>query len=162
MLVILWKCWWSWQRTQIRLRLCPVVCLCVLVCLRRWVCVGGIWRGREGLYLSTCHCHSYLGGHLALCLNGLWCLHLVSKGSDRSEGRNWETHWIHWYFDFVIVSSFLHYSSLCWERLTLRERHTQNTFSQLDTKAEVLSQLTELFNIVTARNFEIVIWQIKK
>lgn len=43
-----------------------------------------------------------------------------------------------------------------WEVL-YRERHIQNKFSQLDAKAEVLGQLIELFNIDTARKFEIVI-----
>lgn len=131
-----------------RLRSCTVVCVCVLML------VGGSWRERERLLLPR--------RHPTLCLNGLWCLYLVSKGSDKSEGRKWETYWTHWHFDFEIGSSCLHYNSLCLERFILRERHTQNKCSQLDTKAEVLRQLTELFNIGTARNFEIVIWQIRK
>lgn len=126
-----------------------------------FVCVGSICRGSERPRSSICHHCYYIRGTL-LCV---WMYYGVSvwlvKAQTIVRVGIGDT-WTHWHFDFVIGSSCLFYSSLCLERLLLREGNTQNTFSQLDIKAEVLCQLTELFDIGTARNFEIVIWQTRQ
>ena len=122
-------------------------CLCACVCVHTYVCWGQLEREREGNY-------HYLGG-IVLCLNGLRLRH------------KWE--WevgdildplVLWFCDWFSLPELQFHDWL--EKLILRKRHTQNKLSQLDTKAEVLSQLAELVNIGTARNLEIVTWQIIK
>lgn len=108
----------------VRMRVHAPVSVCVCTC------VGSIWRGREMAFQHM----PLLWGDTLLCLKGLQCLYLVSRGSNRSEGRNGETYWTQRHFDFVTGSSCLRYSSLCLESLIQRERHTWNKFSQLDTK----------------------------
>lgn len=128
-------------------------------CMCACVCVEGVWRGRERLLVSAYDYCYYIGGTL-LHLNGLQGLYLSSKGSDGNEGRNWQTDPLAlWLCDWFFLPE-LQYP--LFGKSYPRERHTQNKLSQLDTKAEVLSQLMELFNIGTARNLKMVIWQIRK
>ena len=64
--------------------MCMVVCVCVCVC----VLVSGEERDCISALTTTI---TILEAPFTLCSNGLWHLSLVSKGSDRNEGRNWET-----------------------------------------------------------------------
>lgn len=85
---------------------------------------------------------------------------VISKGSDGNEGRNWQTDPLAlWFCDWFFLPA-LHYP--LFGKAYPRERHTRNKFTQLDTKAEVLSRLMELFNIGSARNLKIIVWQIRK
>lgn len=129
-----------------KLRSYSIVCVCV--------CWGHLERKR--LHFSTCHRAGTL-----LCLNGSWCLLVrtqtrVRIGAGRHTGP--KDDFILW----LVLPACIVYSSPCLESLRQRKGHTQNKLSQLDTEAKVFNRLKELFNVDTAKNFEIIIWKVWK
>lgn len=122
------------------------------------LCVGVCWGHleRKRLHFSTCHRAGTL-----LCLNGSWCLLVRTQTRVRIEaGRQTgpKDDFILW----LVLPACIVYSSLCLESLRQRKGHTQNKLSQQDTEAKVFNRLKELFNVGTAKNFEIIIWKIWK